>query len=121
MLRREIVQKWVDALRSGKYKQGRGGLRVITPEGQKHCCLGVLCEVAKLEGLPVTDRPGLDGEYLFDGADMLGVPTALREWVGYENEEAAWSVGTAWLPSLNDDRGVTFEGIAALLERTYLQ
>ncbi len=37
-------QKWVDALRSGQYKQGKGCLR----EDGRYCCLGVLAEI---EGL----------------------------------------------------------------------
>lgn len=38
----ELKGKWVKALRSGKYKQGKG---VLCDRG-KHCCLGVLCRVA---------------------------------------------------------------------------
>lgn len=37
----EIKQKWVEALRSGKYAQGEGSLR----HQDKFCCLGVLCDV----------------------------------------------------------------------------
>lgn len=37
------AQKWVDALRSGKYQQGAG---CLSAEG-KFCCLGVACEVMK--------------------------------------------------------------------------
>jgi hypothetical protein len=40
----EIKQKWVDALRSGKYKQGIEELK--DSEG-RYCCLGVLCVVTK--------------------------------------------------------------------------
>lgn len=38
----EIQAKWLVALRSGKYKQGRASLRNINDE---FCCLGVLCDV----------------------------------------------------------------------------
>jgi hypothetical protein len=38
----ETFTKWLEALRSGKYKQGRGQLVL----GDAYCCLGVLCEVA---------------------------------------------------------------------------
>ena len=40
-----LAKKWIDALRSGKYKQGRGQL----VKGDRYCCLGVLCDVAKQE------------------------------------------------------------------------
>jgi hypothetical protein len=36
----ELKDKWVKALRSGKYKQGRGIL--YNPEEKSFCCLGVL-------------------------------------------------------------------------------
>ena len=36
------AKKWVRALRSGKYKQGREWLRA----GDTFCCLGVACELA---------------------------------------------------------------------------
>lgn len=40
-----LKAKWVEALRSGKYEQGELFLR----KNGKHCCLGVLCELAGLE------------------------------------------------------------------------
>lgn len=40
-----LKTKWVEALRSGRYAQGRQRLR----NGDNYCCLGVLCEVAGLE------------------------------------------------------------------------
>ena len=39
----DIKQKWVAALRSGDYKQGRGYLRTIDNE---YCSLGVLCDLS---------------------------------------------------------------------------
>jgi hypothetical protein len=38
-------QKWIDALRSGKYKQGRSLLH--DPVKSTYCCLGVACRVAQ--------------------------------------------------------------------------
>ena len=39
----QLKKVWVEALRSGEYKQGKGML--YRPE-ETHCCLGVLCKVA---------------------------------------------------------------------------
>jgi hypothetical protein len=39
-----IIEKWIAALRSGNYVQGTGALNC----NDNFCCLGVLCEVAKL-------------------------------------------------------------------------
>jgi|SRR6266853_268140 len=41
-MNKEIKARWIEALRSGKYKQGRSFLKI--KEG--FCCLGVLCELA---------------------------------------------------------------------------
>lgn len=40
---------WIDALRSGKYKQGHGMLRTETSEGVEFCCLGVAQELFDLK------------------------------------------------------------------------
>ena len=37
----EQRDKWVEALRSGKYEQGNKFLRL----GDRYCCLGVLCDL----------------------------------------------------------------------------
>lgn len=44
---KNLVKKWVAALRSGKYKQGKGVLR---SEKGNYCCLGVLCDIVNPKG-----------------------------------------------------------------------
>lgn len=39
------IQKWVDALRSGKYSQTGAALKYVTSSGPSYCCLGVLADV----------------------------------------------------------------------------
>ncbi len=39
---KEIKQKWIEALRSGKYKQGRGSLCYIDRGKPKYWCIGAL-------------------------------------------------------------------------------
>ena len=41
-LHKKRIQKWVDALKSGEYKQGQSRLRNIE---NKYCCLGVACDI----------------------------------------------------------------------------
>jgi hypothetical protein len=43
MTKRDLIVKWITALRSGKYKQGRYILR--TTDNSEFCCLGVACEI----------------------------------------------------------------------------
>ncbi len=44
---KDVKAKWLVALRSGKYAQGRGRLR--NPDNS-FCCLGVLCDIIDPEG-----------------------------------------------------------------------
>lgn len=43
----DIKKQWVEALRSGEYKQGRNALRT----GDDYCCLGVLTDLAVRAGI----------------------------------------------------------------------
>ena len=40
-MNQEIKEKWLEALRSGKYKQGFTRLK----QNNRYCCLGVLCSL----------------------------------------------------------------------------
>lgn len=40
-MKKEIKEKWIDALRSGEYTQTQGSLR----KENGYCCLGVLCDL----------------------------------------------------------------------------
>lgn len=70
------AQKWVDALRSGKYKQGRQCLR----RGDDFCCLGVGCEVAMDNGVPI--RKTQDGELYRYGGRASAMPDSAYRWYG---------------------------------------
>ena len=41
-MKHELKTKWIKALRSGKYRQGRGRLKY----GDRYCCLGVLRHIS---------------------------------------------------------------------------
>lgn len=45
MMNPEIKQRWVKALRSGKYTQGRTVMVDSIRGKDKFCCLGVLCDI----------------------------------------------------------------------------
>ena len=45
----QIKKQWVEALRSGRYKQGREYLRTELSDGSyNYCCLGVLCDIKEV-------------------------------------------------------------------------
>lgn len=98
----ELKAKWVEALRSGKYKQGRDGLR--STSGQ-HCCLGVLCDVINPAGW------SSPREFIFEGDQReMFLPDALAKRFGIEFETQSE------LAALNDD-GTPFAAIADWIEQ----
>ena len=48
MTRTEKITKWIKALRSGRYKQGRGALVIFKDSESCYCCLGVAEKVCKM-------------------------------------------------------------------------
>lgn len=44
-MKKSIKKKWVAALRSGKYKQGKRALVAGRGKASTYCCLGVLCDI----------------------------------------------------------------------------
>lgn len=97
--------KWIAALRSGEYKQGRHYLR---DEDDQFCCLGV---AADLVGVEWEKRPS--GVWSADDqASMLG--DSLCNKLGLSLTGYLRSLGNS-LASLNDD-GRSFREIAAVIE-----
>lgn len=118
----EIKTLWVEALRSGKYKQGDGKLRKIgTDTGEDlHCCLGVLCDLAVDAG--VVQRY-LDDDDIYVYYTPAGnksrefLPTAVQTWAGFrygDNSPTIAPIGES-LVGLNDN-GKPFTLIANVIE-----
>lgn len=61
-----LKTKWIKALESGDYMQGKSWLRVVSEVGGPitYCCLGVLCEVAGLGDTITNGQQYLDSEQL---------------------------------------------------------
>src|SRR5947199_768483 len=110
MPNRENIQKWVDALRSGDYKQTIGALE----NEYGNCCLGVACRVAIGDGLRVNVYSGRVTS--FDGEDAH-LPASVRDWLGVDRVVlGGWPATYAndWAP------GWDFARIADEIERAYL-
>ena len=95
----DVKQKWVAALRSGQYKQGRGRLR----QEDKYCCLGVLCDLS-----PIGTWESVESGIVYFGADVL-TPNAVDEWA------CLYGSQIATLATLNDE-GKSFSEIADYIE-----
>lgn len=124
------INRWVEALRSGKYEQGSGYLCKRSGGVQRFCCLGVLCEEEGMERtagavllsktLQYNYSSPLNPE-LSSGAIFPMKSGELKKFLGRKPTAAPKSVGSARgtresaLVALNDG-GTSFIDIADLIE-----
>lgn len=101
--------KWLDALNSGEYKQAKGALQVF----DGYCCLGVACKVLIPRELQRTD---VSGNIL--GGNLWTQPNS-SEWLRKINEDFKIKE-KVYLTELNDSLDLSFERIASILYRVYV-
>jgi hypothetical protein len=105
------ARKWVEALRSGEFEQGRSRLR----KGDQYCCLGVACELYRREHPDGPDWDDVEGEFAFDGCESM-LPDVVRDWLELRTPDGDFGNGDHnTLTYMNDD-GCTFEDIADVIE-----
>ncbi|SRR6266496_2435950 len=130
-MKQDVKELWVNALRSGEYEQAR---RKLSVDG-KYCCLGVLCDLASKNGVPldVEERNYLDPNAptveeanktlkAFDGESTV-LPSSVIGWARLSDEEYNPQVLKEYydgseelcLAALNDT-GFTFDQIADIIE-----
>lgn len=123
-MNKEIQKKWVEALRSGKYRQGEESLwssyqevlLSVDDDGQEHweevgetyCCLGVLCQIVDPEWR----------EFFYDSGMELQT-TTLSDAVEHESGLDDDNVRSC-LAGMNDV-GYSFDQIATVIEETDLK
>ena len=129
----EVKAKWLEALRSGEYRQGRYRLR---DDNDDLSCLGVLCDIYTKEaggswewehsegwvnGIPKGGAYKIVHEDSIDYATTR-LPSFVRNWAGLESSnpdvivtEGMCDFVPATLAQLND-KGKGFEEIADIIE-----
>lgn len=125
-MNREVKAKWIAALRSGKYQQGRHRLVRKEGSGYSYCCLGVLCEVMGATRMNANDDLLLFGYK--DTSDEGTIPRALAREVGLDtnpivtvkaflpkNALSAYDANMT-LAALNDSGRYNFNEIADIIE-----
>lgn len=118
-MNKQYADKWVEALRSGKYQQTTRVLR----RGDSFCCLGVLCDVVdptkwkKWESFSThTDNSiGYLPEPLMKEVQIKSIGGSLPEIVTFNKSHAAGS-----LTAMNDN-GASFQQIADAIEKYWEQ
>lgn len=114
-----VKAKWVEALRSGKYKQGRYNLHYK----DAYCCLGVLCEVAVAEGVVTSAKRQLESYHTCEEVGYtaelytLLPPPEVITWAGLSSRNGVFGTRDRLfsLASMND-AGLPFVRIAEAIE-----
>lgn len=120
MMDPEVKTKWLAALRSGKYPQGVGKLR--RKDGNQHCCLGVLCEVAVEAGV-IQPAEFVFGVYRYGkdhDADLLPREVGLWAGIDYRDPPVVTNEAEGRKDSLSviNDSMESFEAIAGYIEKS---
>lgn len=114
-MKKEIKKLWLEALRSGKYKQATGQLKRVDLYSQQesHCCLGVLCELHRK-----AMKKGSKSVWSDDGAKYLNdggvLPERVRKWAGLAERDPR--IESAKLTRWNDSYRKSFTSIADLIQ-----
>ncbi len=114
-MKKAIMKKWVKALRSGDYGQGRARLVTIEHNGsERFCCLGVLCNIATEAGYGEWNGTRFQDE---NGYNCGGVLTpGVISWAGLTGIHTAIKNP---LILLNDRDRKSFAEIADYIEENY--
>jgi hypothetical protein len=104
----ELQARWVAALRSGSYKQGRGSL--WRSDSNTYCCLGVLCDISGM-GEWVSPNSGAMMGYQFGNElSQFSLVHPILDAVDLNFVEVNELI------SLNDAGGLSFNEIADHIE-----
>ena len=123
-MNKEVIRLWVNTLRSGRFKQGRGCLNDM--QGH-YCCLGVLCEL----GVEANIIPPPDiklPHYARYSGQWAVLPSEIIKWAGLDenapnlflyakNQKSSYYR----LSVINDDIGSSFGAIADMIEANFLK
>jgi hypothetical protein len=140
-MREEIAERWIEALESGDYAQGKLALHVRARDANgnpvdKFCCLGVLCDLASQDGVVRTDtiHTGKVENIVYDGK-RGEIPESVKNWAGVRwadlhvparflvgmeldhNIVDTLAMGASVKVSTLNDSGKSFKEIAAIIRR----
>lgn len=106
----EVMELWIEALRSGEYKQAKERLKSQSGE---FCCLGVLCDLATKDGGPQWEKDDY-GVWIYAGECICDPPDYITEYLGITSKERLCLI------LMNDDENKSFKQIADYIEQELL-
>lgn len=121
-MKKEWADKWVAALRSGKYKQGKDRLRT----GDSFCCLGVLCDLVDRGSWTLSPQKSLAShadvfQHGRRDVQYACLPKEVTDTVGMKTRTGtfATSPGESTALDVLNDTGKDFDYIADLIEKDW--
>lgn len=110
-MRKDIAEKWIKALKSGKYKQTSGYLR----KDDGFCCLGVLCNLHAKEHPKIAKTQTNPNVYL---GQMCVLPDSVKQWAEMDTDNGLIYNGKSHgcLSEMND-QGKSFKEIAEVIKQ----
>lgn len=120
----EIKEKWLIALRSNEYKQGKDWLRSNVGGVIRYCCLGVLCDLyIKETGIGEWQGKGNSSSIFVSGevVEAKELPTEVQEWsgisdrIGYIHDQFHYNLSLA----TKNDESSDFEKVIVLIEEHF--
>lgn len=113
----EVKTLWLEALRSGRYQQGRGRLRTVDMVGEnRYCCLGVLCDLYdKVHGEDGWVRVG-DTIAVKHGARTSTPSAGVLAWAGLHDRHGEFGEEGESLVEVNDNSSDFAEVIEVIEE-----
>ena len=125
-MKKEIMEKWVNALRSEEYKQGQGNL---CDSKNRFCCLGVLTELFIQEKNKNTKNGKLkygweekNGFLTFEGEELV-LTNKVMKWSGMKTNSGIIKNNSLKDESLAimNDKYFSFKDLANIIEEKYLE
>ena len=120
-MKKDIAKIWVDALKSGEYKQGTEYLCA----GDRYCCLGVLCDLYAqnaADNLRIVEKQKGDKGFTitYYNYDSEVLPEIVQEWAGMSTNTGKYMSDTLFESSLasDNDQGATFEELADVIAKS---
>jgi hypothetical protein len=100
-MKKDVAKKWTEALRSGKYAQGRGSLCQYAENDRSFCCLGVLCDLYAPEcpeagwspkqhastGIPFYGNLAHVAYCRSDACEVEVLPQCVQDWAGVKTNK----------------------------------
>lgn len=111
-MKKDVMVKWVEALRSGKYEQGTGYLN----KHNELCCLGVLCEVLETPKVSITNGITCYGSNKSEGT-VATLPESIKELAGMISSCGLYCRGPSLIEA--NDTGKNFNEIADIIEQNW--